>query len=126
MSERIDAVIAGGGIIGTAGATGWVAGLLNALSRESVELFELTTLGNKDAAFELYRWFLPLLRMDTVPKFVQLIIKQVQEEFGVGSARVRPPRLQIIGEELAATRAAVAYAQANRPAGAEHSTPFPQ
>ena len=50
-------------------------------------------------AFELYRWFLPLLRMDTVPKFVQLI-KLVQQETGMGSARVRPPRLELQGEEL--------------------------
>ena len=46
----------------------------------------------------LYEWFLPLLRLDTVPKFVQLI-KLVQEEVGLGSERVRPPRLQIIGDE---------------------------
>ena len=52
-----------------------------------------------DEAFELYRWFLPLLRMDTVPKFVQLI-KWVQEQVGVGSARVRPPRLELEGDEL--------------------------
>ncbi len=106
-----------------AGAIGWVAGVVNALPRESVELFDLATTGNKRAAFELYRWLLPLLRMDTVPKFVQLI-KQVQEELGAGNARVRPPRLQIIEAELAETRAAVAYALANRVAGASVSTAF--
>jgi dihydrodipicolinate synthase/N-acetylneuraminate lyase len=106
-----------------AGAVGWVAGLVNALPRESVELFDLATSGNKRAAFELYRWFLPLLRMDTVPKFVQLI-KQVQEELGVGSARVRPPRLEVVGAELAETRAAVAHALAVRVAGASVSTAF--
>jgi 4-hydroxy-tetrahydrodipicolinate synthase len=36
--------------------------------------------------------------MDTVPKFIQLI-KLVQEEVGQGSARVRPPRLEIVGQE---------------------------
>jgi 4-hydroxy-tetrahydrodipicolinate synthase len=29
--------------------------------------------GRKAEAFALYQWFLPLLRMDTVVKFVQLI-----------------------------------------------------
>ena len=81
------------------GATGWIAGLANALPRESVDLFNCGINGEVDRAFELYRWFLPLLRMDTVPKFVQLI-KLVQEEVGRGNARVRPPRLQLTGIEL--------------------------
>ena len=106
-----------------AGAVGWIAGLVNALPRESVELFNLAASGCRQQAFELYRWFLPLLRMDTAPKFVQLI-KQVQEELGIGSARVRPPRLQVVGEELAAVRAAVARALASRPKEAVASTPF--
>lgn len=106
-----------------AGATGWVAGLVNALPRESVDLFNLAKAGKKSEAFELYRWFLPLLRMDTVPKFIQLI-KQVQREAGIGSARVRAPRLELAGAELAETRAAFQFAQAHRPAIAVASTPF--
>jgi len=106
-----------------AGAVGWVAGLVNALPRESVDLFNLAAQGDKTRAFELYRWFLPLLRMDTVPKFVQLI-KQVQQEAGVGSARVRPPRLQVVEEELAQTRDLFTHAQAHRPAAAKASTAF--
>jgi 1-pyrroline-4-hydroxy-2-carboxylate deaminase len=106
-----------------AGAVGWIAGLVNALPRESVELFNLASAGRRQETFELYRWFLPLLRMDTVPKFIQLI-KQVQEEFGVGSARVRLPRLEVAGEELAELRRAVAHARATRPAVAKPSTPL--
>jgi 4-hydroxy-tetrahydrodipicolinate synthase len=106
-----------------AGAVGWVAGLVNAFPRESVDLFNLATEGRKREAFELYRWFLPLLRMDTVPKFVQLI-KQVQEEAGVGSARVRPPRLQMDGGELAEARATYKQAEKLRPAIAQRSAPF--
>jgi 1-pyrroline-4-hydroxy-2-carboxylate deaminase len=106
-----------------AGAVGWIAGLVNALPRESVDIFNLASAGHKQDASELYRWFLPLLRMDTVPKFVQLI-KQVQEELGVGSARVRPPRLEVVGDELALVRTAVANAQKHRPAIAAPSTPF--
>ena len=55
--------------------------------------------GEREKAAELYYWFLPLLRMDTVPKFVQLI-KLAQQEAGVGNARVRPPRLELTGAEL--------------------------
>jgi 1-pyrroline-4-hydroxy-2-carboxylate deaminase len=106
-----------------AGAVGWIAGLVNAMPRESVDLFNLAVAGRKQETFELYRWFLPLLRMDTVPKFIQLI-KQVQQELGIGSARVRPPRLEIVGEELAQVRAAVGLAQATRPAVAVASTAF--
>ncbi len=106
-----------------AGAVGWVAGLVNAFPRESVDLFNLAAAGRTQEVSELYRWFLPLLRMDTVPKFIQLI-KQVQQEAGVGSARVRPPRHEVTGDELAATRAAFAQAQSNRPAIAKPGTPF--
>ena len=106
-----------------AGAMGWVAGLVNVFPRESVDLFNLACSGRSDEAFALYRWFLPLLRMDTVPKFIQLI-KLVQQEAGIGSARVRPPRLELVGDELAAARAAFAHAMANRPPSAAASTPF--
>jgi len=84
------------------GAVGWVAGLVNALPRESVQLFNLAIAGKCDEARQLYEWFLPLLRLDTVPRFVQLI-KLVQREVGKGTTRVRPPRLELEGEELDAT-----------------------
>ena len=90
-----DAIIEGIGV----GATGWIAGLANALPRESVELFKYAANCEHEKAFELYRWFLPLLRLDTVPEFVQLI-KLVQVEVGMGNARVRPPRLELTGEKL--------------------------
>lgn len=85
------------------GAVGWIAGLVNAFPKESVELFRLAQ-QQPASAFALYQWFLPLLRMDTVPKFVQLI-KFVQEEVGMGSSRVRPPRLELTEEEKAEARA---------------------
>ena len=106
-----------------AGAVGWIAGLVNALPRESVDLFEWARAGKAHEAFELYRWFLPLLRMDTVPKFVQLI-KLVQQELGVGSARVRAPRGELTGAELQAAREAVQVAMASRPRAARASTRF--
>jgi 4-hydroxy-tetrahydrodipicolinate synthase len=100
------------------GAAGWIAGLVNAFPRESVELFELARSGEREKAFELYRWFLPLLRMDTVPKFVQLI-KFVQELVGMGSARVRAPRLELTAAEQEEVRAIVKRALETRPALSE-------
>ncbi len=97
-----------------AGAVGWVAGLVNAFPKESVDLFYAAQKGETALVYELYRWFLPLLRMDTVPKFVQLI-KLVQEEIGMGSALVRPPRLKLVGAELTEARAIVAEALATNP-----------
>jgi 1-pyrroline-4-hydroxy-2-carboxylate deaminase len=81
------------------GAVGWIAGLVNALPRESVDLFNYAMERDPARAIPLYNWFLPLLRMDTVPKFVQLI-KLVQQEVGMGNARVRPPRMELVDDEL--------------------------
>ncbi len=102
-----------------AGATGWVAGLVNAMPVESVRLFELALRGRSDAAAKaqadaLYRWFVPLLVLDTVPKFVQLI-KLVQQQVGRGSERVRAPRLVLEGSEREATLALIAEKLATRP-----------
>ena len=97
-----------------AGATGWIAGLVNAMPRESIDLFNFALNGKKEKAFELYCWFLPLLRLDTVPKFVQLI-KLVQEKIGMGNARVRPPRLELTGEELDETLRIIDEALRTRP-----------
>ena len=97
-----------------AGATGWIAGLANALPRQSVDLFSYGIQGEDEKAFELYRWFLPLLRMDTVPNFVQLI-KVVQAEVGHGNARVRPPRLELAKDEFEQTRKIIRNALRTRP-----------
>jgi 4-hydroxy-tetrahydrodipicolinate synthase len=97
------------------GARGWVAGLVNALPAESVRLVEAALAGRADEARALYEWFLPLLKLDTVPKFVQLI-KLVQAEMGQGNAIVRPPRLEIQGAELETVRALVRERLACRPA----------
>jgi 4-hydroxy-tetrahydrodipicolinate synthase len=98
-----------------AGATGWIAGLVNAFPAESVELFDLASAGRKAEAFDLYKWFLPLLRLDTVPKFVQLI-KYAQELVGMGSGRVRAPRLELSPEEAQAVRRMIDTALESRPA----------
>jgi 4-hydroxy-tetrahydrodipicolinate synthase len=97
-----------------AGATGWIAGLVNAFPRESVALFDYTMKREAKKADELYKWFLPLLRMDTVVKFVQLI-KLVQQEVGWGSERVRAPRCVMAGAERKAALETLKIALANRP-----------
>jgi len=98
-----------------AGATGWIAGLVNAFPRESVALYNSVIAGDPGATDELYKWFLPLLRMDTVPKFVQLI-KLVQKEVGWGSERVRAPRCAMTGKERKVALETLKLALANRPA----------
>ena len=97
------------------GASGWVAGLVNALPEESVRLVALARAGRWAEATALYEWFLPLLRMDTVPKFVQLI-KLVQAQVGRGTEAVRPPRLVLAGEERETALALIAERLACRPA----------
>ena len=96
------------------GAVGWIAGLVNAFPVESVRLFEHGRDGRMDEARALYEWFLPLLRLDTVPKFVQLI-KLVQAQVGRGSPRVRAPRLEVQGPEREQTLALIRDALSNRP-----------
>jgi len=97
------------------GARGWIAGLVNALPAESVALVELARAGRWEEATALYHWFLPLLRMDTVPKFVQLI-KLVQAEVGRGPESVRAPRLALAGAELDEALALIRERLACRPA----------
>jgi 4-hydroxy-tetrahydrodipicolinate synthase len=97
-----------------AGASGWVAGLVNAFPRESVALFQHARAGRRESAHALYRWFLPLLRLDTLPEFVQLI-KLVQHVVGGGEERVRPPRLPVQGALRDHALAVVEQALAQRP-----------
>jgi len=91
-----------------AGAVGWIAGLVNALPRETMALFH-------EKSEALYRWFLPLLRMDVLPKFVQYI-KLVQQEVGQGNERVRGPRLPLAGAEREEALKTIRAALATRPA----------
>lgn len=80
------------------GAHGLVAGLVCAFPFETVRLFNLTKSRQIDDALALYRWFMPLLELDIHPKLVQYI-KLAEQEVGLGSEHVRPPRLPLIGEE---------------------------
>jgi 4-hydroxy-tetrahydrodipicolinate synthase len=82
------------------GARGWVSGLSNAFPAESLELFAAVTRGDLARAREIYRWFMPLLHLDSDPDLVQAI-KLAEELMGRGSERVRPPRLPLTGARRA-------------------------
>ncbi len=96
------------------GVTGWIAGQVNAYPRESVALFERARAGGYAAVKELYDWFLPLLRLDTIPKFVQAI-KLTQQCVGWGSERVRAPRLALEGAEREAALKVIEHAIKTHP-----------
>lgn len=80
------------------GLDGWVAGAGIAFPRENQYFWELTRRGQWDQARELYRWFTPLLHLDTHVKFVQYIKLAVQE-CGLGAEWVRAPRRPLAGAE---------------------------
>jgi 4-hydroxy-tetrahydrodipicolinate synthase len=96
------------------GAVGWVAGLVAAFPRETVRLWDLCQAGRWDEALALYDWFLPLLHLDIGPKFVQQI-KLVEALMGVGSAKVRAPRLQLTEAEASRVEKILADALEQRP-----------
>jgi 4-hydroxy-tetrahydrodipicolinate synthase len=97
------------------GARGWIGGLVNAFPEENRVLWELATSGKWDAARDLYRWYTPLLHLDTKVKLVQYI-KLAMAEAGLGSETVRSPRLPLVGEERAEILGIIRKAIANRPA----------
>lgn len=80
------------------GATGWVAGLVNAFPEESVRLWHLIREQRWEEARTLYRWFTPLLHLDVHSKLVQYI-KLAQALCGHGSETVRAPRRKLEGAE---------------------------
>ncbi|HEY5775919.1 MAG TPA: dihydrodipicolinate synthase family protein [Xanthomonadales bacterium] len=98
----------------TLGSDGWVAGLVVAFPRETVRIYDLMCAGKWAEAREIYEWFLPLLGLDIGPKFVQQI-KLVEELMGVGSARVRSPRLALSEAEAQRVRQILEQALAHRP-----------
>lgn len=80
------------------GIDGWVAGSGIAFPKENQYFWELTRSGKWDEARVFYKWFYPLLKLDTHVKFVQYIKLAVQEA-GLGAEWVREPRLPLAGDE---------------------------
>jgi dihydrodipicolinate synthase/N-acetylneuraminate lyase len=80
------------------GIDGWVSGLVNAFPVENRLIWDLVLADRWREARDVYRWYTPLLKLDTLPKLVQYIKLAVQE-CGYGSELTRAPRLPIDGTE---------------------------
>jgi 1-pyrroline-4-hydroxy-2-carboxylate deaminase len=91
------------------GATGWIAGLVNVLPKESVAVFNLAREGKVAEALELYKYLLPLFHYDASPQLVQAI-KYAMELAGRPVGLTRPPRLPLPQEQLDNIKQAYEYA----------------
>jgi len=76
------------------GAVGWVSGLVNAFPEENRLLWDRAKAGRWSEARDVYRWYMPLLHLDTHPKLVQYI-KLAMAECGLGSETTRAPPLNV-------------------------------
>ena len=99
------------------GAKFWITGVGGAFPKHNVKLWDLATSGKIEEAMAIYTWMLPMLRMDTVVKFVQLIKLQQNLASGgkLGNNLVRAPRLELEGQELAEATATIQEALATAP-----------
>ena len=99
------------------GAKFWITGVGGAFPKHNVKLWDLATNGKIEEAMAIYHWMLPMLRMDTVVKFVQLIKLQQTLATGgkMGNNLVRAPRLELAGAELAEATAVIELALATCP-----------
>ena len=96
------------------GAVGWVSGLVNAFPAENRLIWDLVQAGKWAEAVAAYRWYTPLLHLDTHPKLVQYI-KLASAECGYGSELTRPPRLPLVGDERDHVLSLIRQAKASRP-----------
>ena len=96
------------------GAIGWVSGLVNAFPAENRHLWDLAIAGRREEALEVYRWYTPLLHLDTHVKLVQYI-KLALHECGYGSEMVRAPRLPLAGRERESVLGIIRKGIASRP-----------
>jgi len=96
------------------GAVGWVSGLVNAFPRENRLIWDLASAGKWAEARAIYRWYTPLLHLDTHVKLVQYI-KLAAAECGFGTELCRPPRLPLVGAEREQVLKIIRAAIATRP-----------
>lgn len=106
------------------GAEGWVSGLVNAFPAENRLLWELAMSGRWEEAVEVYRWYTPLLHLDTHPKLVQYI-KLAAAECGYGSETVRPPRLSLVEPERSQILGLIRRAIKSRPVASRFEVSVP-
>src|SRR5262245_8103124 len=98
------------------GAVGWVSGLVNAFPQENRLIWDLASAGKWKEALEIYRWYTPVLHLDTHVKLVQHI-KLASAECGYGTELCRPPRLPLAGAEREQVLKLIRAAIATRPKG---------
>lgn len=96
------------------GAVGWVSGLVNAFPAENRLLWDLALAGKWEEALKVYRWYTPVLHLDTHVKLVQYI-KLAAAECGYGTELTRAPRLPIVGAEREQVLGLIRKAIATRP-----------
>ena len=96
------------------GASGWVAGLVDAFPEETVAIYTYCKAGEWDKATAVFRWFLPLLELDISPQLVQNI-KLCEVATGLGTGYVRPPRKQLTGKAHEHVQGIIQTALASRP-----------
>ena len=96
------------------GASGWVAGLVNAFPEETVAIYTYCILGEVEKARSIFRWFLPLLELDISPQLVQNI-KLCEVATRMGTGHVRPPRLPLQGKELERVKKIIKTSLEKRP-----------
>jgi len=99
------------------GVEGWVSGLVNAFPAENRLLWDLASAGKWEEALKVYRWYTPVLHLDTRVKLVQYI-KMAVHECGYGSECVRAPRLPVVGKERDEVLAIIRKSIQTRPAPA--------
>ncbi len=83
-------------------------------AQEVVAIFSLASQGLYAEALQLYRWFLPLLKLDAIPTLVQCI-KLAEHLCGRGSEIFSPPRLPLEGAQREAVIQLVEKSIATRP-----------
>jgi 4-hydroxy-tetrahydrodipicolinate synthase len=96
------------------GAVGWISGLVNAFPAENRLIWDLAEAGKWKEALDVYRWYTPLLHLDTHIKLVQYI-KLASAECGYGTELCRAPRLPLVGEERERILKIIRTAIATRP-----------
>ena len=96
------------------GCAGWISGLVDAFPRENRLMWDAAMSGDWTRALEIYRWYMPMLHFDSVPKLVQYI-KLASSEMGYGTETVRAPRLPLVGEEREDALAIIKQSVATRP-----------
>ena len=98
-----------------AGAVGWVAGLVNALPRESVKLFEYGVRGETAKSVRTLS-LVPPAASNGYGSEIRPVDQAVQQKRSARAARAsRPPRMEVIGKELEEAQATVRASVARAP-----------